>query len=102
MKAHSKRQQVAAREVLVRKKNVHHGDGKALEPVHEEAVGALPWEVVMAELDQPSAIWSSFAGQPTSKKGLDRRPWSRYLLPKLLFEPMIHGIHVHEILPRLT
>lgn len=56
MKAHSKRQQVAAREVLVRKKNVHHGDGKALEPVHGEAVGTLPWEVLMAELDQPSAI----------------------------------------------
>lgn len=56
LKAHSKRQQVAAREVLVRKKNVHHGDGKALEPVHGEAVGTLPWEVLMAELDQPSAI----------------------------------------------
>ena len=67
---------------LERKKNIHRGDGEALELVPGEAMGSLLWEVFIAQLDQPSATCSSFAGQPGSKQGLARRPWTRSLLPK--------------------
>lgn len=64
------------------KKNIHGGDGEALEPVPGKVVESLLWEVLIAQLDQHLATCSSFAGQPSSKQGLDRRPWTRSLPPK--------------------
>lgn len=76
---------------------------------------ARPWNQCMERwwaLCPGKCSWLSWTSPRQSAPALQvspapRRGWTGDLgagtfCPKLLFEPVIHGIHVHEIFPRLT